>query len=230
MREEFLRFARLPAVLYGGEAPGVWLCLHGKNGCKEESAAFAEVVCPKGWQVLAVDLPEHGARRAESGFDPWHAVPELRALLSAIRRRWDRAALRAVSLGAYFSLLAFRGERLDKALFVSPVVDMEALILEMMGWAGVREEELRRAGELPTDFGETLSWRYLQYARAHPPAGWETPTEILYAGGDHLVRREAVEDFARRFACGLTVMEAGEHWFHTPEQLAVLRAWEASRT
>lgn len=24
----------------------------------------------------------------------------------------------------------------------------------------------------------------------------------------------------------LTVLEQGEHWFHTPEQLAALKAWE----
>ena len=28
----------------------------------------------------------------------------------------------------------------------------------------------------------------------------------------------------------LTVMENGEHWFHTPEQLAVLREWENAQT
>ena len=48
---------------------------------------------------------------------------------------------------------------------------------------------------------------------------------ILYAGKDHLTAREAVDDFARRFGCTVTVMENGEHWFHTEEQLAVLDAW-----
>ena len=52
-----LNHASVPAVLYGSPSPQVWLCLHGKGGRKEEAESFAQVVCPKGWQVLAIDLP-----------------------------------------------------------------------------------------------------------------------------------------------------------------------------
>lgn len=43
-----------------------------------------------------------------------------------------------------------------------------------------------------------------------------------------MIPRQAVEAYARRQGARLTVMEGGEHWFHTPEQLAALRAWEAA--
>lgn len=221
----------VPAMVYGAPSPRVWLYLHGKCGCKEEAEAFAERACPRGAQVLAVDLPEHGARRGgPAAFAPWDVLPELEALLAYARSRWERIALRATSLGAWFALLAFGGAELERALLVSPVLDMERLIRDMMGWAGVSESALEAAGELPTAFGETLSWRYLQYAAARPVTRWDTPTAILYAGGDHLTAWETAEDFARRFACELTVMEAGEHWFHTPEQLDVLRRWEEAHT
>ena len=131
----------------------------------------------------------------------------------------------ANSIGAYFSLLAFREARPEKSLFVSPILDMEKLIRDMMGWAGVTEEQLQEAGEIPTAFGETLSWEYLNYAVEHRITGWDSPTAILYAGQDPLAARETVADFARRFGCAVTVMENGEHWFHTEEQLAVLNAW-----
>ena len=229
MTEQHSMIDRIPAVLYGERSDRVWLYLHGKQGCKEEAEPFARIACPQDAQVLAVDLPEHGARKGSvETFTPWDAVPELERLLSWARKRWKHIALRCTSLGAWFSLLAFGGERLDKALFVSPVLDMERLIRDMMGWAGVSEERLRAEGEIPTGFGETLSWRYLQYARAHPITHWSTPTAILYAGQDHLTGRETVDAFVRRFGCGLTVMENGEHWFHTPEQLSVLKAWEAA--
>ena len=84
----------------------------------------------------------------------------------------------------------------------------------------------KRLGKSPRIFGETLSWEYLEYARTHKVTDWETPTSILYAGGDTLIRRESVEYFARCFGADLTVMEEGEHWFHTPEQVAFLRRWE----
>ena len=31
--------------------------------------------------------------------------------------------------------------------------------------------------------------------------------------------------FAKRHRAALTVMEGGEHWFHTPEQMAFLDRW-----
>ena len=120
--------------------------------------------------------------------------------------------------------------RLEKALFVSPVLDMEALIGDMMAWAGVDEDQLRARGEIPTAFGETLSWRYLQYVRAHRVRAWSTPTALLRAQGDTLVREETVREFLRRFGGTLTVEPEGEHWFHTPEQLAALKKWEETET
>lgn len=138
---------------------------------------------------------------------------------------WKKISLYANSIGAYFSLLALRESKLEKGLFVSPILDMEKLIRDMMGWAGVTQEQIQQAGEIPTTFGETLSWKYLTYAAENRITKWDSPTAILYAGQDHLTARETVEDFARRFGCSVTIMENGEHWFHTEEQLAVLYAW-----
>ena len=38
--------------------------------------------------------------------------------------------------------------------------------------------------------------------------------------------RETLETFCVRFNAELTVMENGEHWFHTGKQLSFLRQWE----
>ena len=73
---------------------------------------------------------------------------------------------------------------------------MEQLILDMMGWAGVPEETLHEQGEIPTNFGETLSWRYLCYVREHP-IQWDVPTAVLYAGKDNLTARRTVDAFVR---------------------------------
>ncbi len=67
-------------------------------------------------------------------------------------------SLYACSLGAYFSLVAWRDVIFRKCLFLSPVLDMERLIRNMMRWTGVTEERLREEKEIPTSFGETLSW------------------------------------------------------------------------
>lgn len=229
MTEGTFLIDHIPAVLYGEPSKRVYLFVHGQCGCKEEGAAFAEVVCPKGFQVLAVDLPEHGARRGETDrFNPWTAVPELRAVLEFIKSRWSEISLRANSIGAHFSMLAFAGEAIRKALFVSPILDMERLISDMMRGAGVTAQELETRGEIAAGFGQTLSWRYLSWERQHHAQNWRCPTVILYAGQDNMTGRATVERFAADHGAVLTVMENGEHWFHTSEQLSVLREWETA--
>ena len=226
MKEKRITVQEIPAVLYGNSSEKLFLYIHGKMGCKEEAARFAQIVCPRGYQVLSMDLPGHGERTGEmERFVPWEVVPELQAVYGFAQQRWKKISLYANSIGAYFSLLAFREAKPEKSLFVSPILDMEKLIRDMMGWAGVTREQLKAAGEIPTAFGETLSWKYLTYAAEKRITKWDIPTAILYAGQDHLTARKTVDDFARRFGCTVTVMEYGEHWFHTEEQLAVLDAW-----
>lgn len=227
MTEHHFLIDHIPAVLYGDAAEKAYLFVHGQCGCKEEGLAFAEIACPAGYQVLAVDLPEHGERQGEKDrFNPWTAVPELKTVFAYMKPRWSEIGVRANSIGAHFSMLALGCEKLCKALFVSPIVDMERLIIDMLHWAGVTEQELQEQGNIATDFGQTLSWNYLMWERQHPIGNWSCPTEILYAGQDNLTAMETVKGFAKAHGSALTVYPQGEHWFHTPEQLAVLRNWE----
>ena len=95
---------------------------------------------------------------------------------------------------------------------------MEKLICDMMNRANVTVDELRARGEIPTEFGETLSWDYLCYVRTNPIV-WSVPSRILYGEHDNLTSFETISDFARRIGAPLTVMKGGEHWFHTEEQM-----------
>lgn len=75
-----------------------------------------------------------------------------------------------------------------------------------------------------TSFGETLSWEYLCYVREHPVV-WNIPTKILYGDKDNLTSYETMSDFASKMGISLTVMNNGEHWFHTDEQMNFLDDW-----
>ena len=189
------------------------LYIHGKGGSAAEADRFRAI--SPGFDVLGVDY---------RGELPWEAAPQIAAAYEEARRQYEHIILLTNSIGTYFAMLALGDRAPDRALFVSPVLDMERLILDMLGWAGVSEQALREQGEIPTDFGEKLSWAYLCYVR-ESPITWRIPTEILYAGGDHLVSRQTVEWFAAAHGAGLTVLENGEHWFHTEEQLAFLDGW-----
>ena len=228
MKTQKLEISGIPALLYGKESRKVYLYVHGKMGCKEEALAFAEQTCPAGYQVLAVDLPEHGERRESSEkLLPWVTVPELKAVYSYAAERWKKVSLRATSIGAWFSMLALQEKALRRALFVSPIVDMEDLIGRMMQQANVTEEQLKAAGEIPTTFGETLSWPYLCWVREHP-LRWRTPTQVLYGEADELTSYAVLDRFKRATGAQLTLLADGEHWFHTETQLAVLQVWEGA--
>ena len=135
-----------------------------------------------------------------------------------------RLSLIANSIGAFFSLSSLSQEQVDKAYLISPVVDMNQLIENMMQWAGVSEQELAEKQEIPTQFGETLSMQYLRYVREHPIV-WQVPTRILYGERDNLTSFETVSAFAKKTGAALTVMPDGEHWFHTEAQMRFLDRW-----
>ncbi|MDD3168578.1 MAG: alpha/beta hydrolase, partial [Eubacteriales bacterium] len=226
---EIFKMDGIPAVVYGEPSEKLFLFIHGKNGNKEEAESFAGIACLKGYQVLSFDLPEHGERNKETDmFNPWHAVLEFRYILSRAKDRWNHVSVRANSIGAYFSMLSFAEETIDRYLFVSPILDMEQLIFNMMKWSGVTEDLLKKEKIISTNFGETLSWEYLSYVRKHTIAEWAAPTSILYGTADNLTEKKTVDAFVDQFGCKLTIMDGGEHWFHTPEQLNVLEQWTKS--
>ena len=226
MKQQKLTIAGVPAILYGSRSRRVYLYIHGKNGCKEEAERFANTACACGWQVLAIDLPEHGSRKnSPEKLVPWVVVPELQAVYARMQPVWPHIRLYGVSIGAWFAMQALQAEKLEKAMLVSPVVDMEALITKMMRGTNVTEAQLQAAGKIPTSFGETLSWPYLCWVREYP-LQWHTPTQVLYGDKDALTSRAVMERFRQESGARLTIMEGGEHWFHTPLQLAVMQSWE----
>ena len=140
-----LEVAGIPAVLYGKRSRRVYLYVHGKNGSAAEAARFARTACPAGWQVLAVDLPEHGARKdSPEKLVPWVVTRELQAVYARMQPVWKHIRVYGVSIGAWFAMQALQTQQPEKALLVSPIVDMEKLILDLMQQAGVTEEQLGR--------------------------------------------------------------------------------------
>ena len=187
--------------------------VHGKGGCTREVEHYKPLF--SGSEVLGFDY------RAQT---PWEAREEFPPFFAALRERCETLTLVANSIGAFFSLSALDETLVDNAWLISPVVDMEKLIGNMMQWASVTEGELAQRLEIPTQFGETLSWRYLCDVREHP-ISWRVPTRILYGEKDNLTSLETVTAFAERCGASLTVMPGGEHWFHTEQQLRFLDHW-----
>jgi len=187
--------------------------IHGKGGSAAEAERYAPLFPDS--TVIGFDY------RAQT---PWEAVQEFAAYFDSAAGRYDEISLIANSIGAYFTLCSLGAKNIAKAFFISPVVNMERLICDMIVWANVTEAELEETKEIPTAFGETLSWEYLLWVRSHP-IKWSIPTEILYGGKDNLQSIETIRAFAEEHDANVTVMEGGEHWFHTAEQMAFLDDW-----
>ena len=183
LKKKEFRIDGIPAVLYGENSEKIYIFVHGRYSRKEEAHFFAETAAESGYQVLSFDLPEHGEREgSQYKCTAVNGVHDLGIIYSFIRERYRSISLYACSLGAFFSLTAYRNIILDNCLFVSPILDMERIIRTMMQWADVSEDELKDKGEIETSFGEKLSWDYYQYVRNNPVEKWNTTNPYTVRG------------------------------------------------
>jgi GNAT superfamily N-acetyltransferase len=196
MKTDALNIGTTPAIIIGEKCDKVFLFVHGLHGRKEEALDFAEVAVPKGYQVMGIDLPvEH---------KPWEVMPLLNEVRDYLYQNWESVSIRANSIGSWFSLLAFQEKEIERALLVSPLLDMQKFIEEQPS----REED------------------YYKWVVKNPVKRWDAPTYILRPDVDLVVSDAVGRDFISQHKCETTTMPGGEHWFHTPKQLAFMRAWE----
>ena len=225
-----ISFSKFNAVTYGEKSESVYIYVHGLGGCKEDAEEFSKIAERKGFQVLAFDLPGHGERKKDSekiSTPPFQkAADDLEAVYDVAHSDWKNVYLYAVSLGAYLSLAAYQGFEIKKALLVSPVVNMKNLIERIMKKSDITPEILKERKNIPE---LNLSWDYYKFTLDNEITDWEIQTEILYPELDDLTPRDEVEEFTKKFNCGLTVLPNGEHYIHTEEDLKILRAWEEEK-
>ena len=125
------------------------LYIHGKGGSAAECEHYKPLF--PDCEVFGLDYQT---------FTPWETGAEIRTAVEKLKDGYESIILIANSIGAFFCMNAGIDGMLRKAYFISPIVDMEKLIGDMMLWANVSEEELRDKGVIHTDFGEDLScWR-----------------------------------------------------------------------
>ncbi len=183
------------------------LYIHGKDGSPSESEFYKPIF--KDCDVTGLDYKT---------FTPWQTGKEIYESVKKLKEKYGKIIIVANSIGAFFCMSSDIDGFVKKAYFISPVVDMESLILGMMAQANVTEAELKEKGVI----GE-LSWEYLCYVREHP-VKWDAPTHIIYGENDVLTPYETVRAFAEKHGASLAVMKGGEHWFHTDEQMDFIRS------
>jgi alpha-beta hydrolase superfamily lysophospholipase len=223
-----LKVGNIPAILWGDESEKIFITIHGNMSNKADDViiVFAEEATKLGFQVLSFDLPKHGDRKSETTLcKVQNCVEDLNVIMEYAKSLSNNVSVFGCSIGAYFSLVAYMHEELRQALFLSPVVNMGSVITNMMKWFDITEERLMKEKEIVTSIGEVLYWDYYSYVKEHPIVEWRIPTSILYGSEDNLTDLNTISSFSSQFKSELEVLENGEHYFHTEEQLSSFRRW-----
>ena len=187
--------------------------IHGKYGTAEEGEYYKKFF--KEADVIGFEYTSEY---------PWNFQKEFSTFFDDICTKYKKISIIANSIGAYFTMLSLTNKNIEKAFFISPIVDMEKLITDMMFLENITEEELYKKKEIKTSFGEILSWKYLIFVRKNP-IEWNIPTYILYGENDDLTSYETILNFTNKSKANLIIMKGGEHWFHTDEQIKFLDNW-----
>lgn len=117
MEVQKLKIGSIPAILWGKDSDKIVVAVHGSHSSKIDDCTwvFAEEAAKRGWQTLSFDLPQHGERVYETGPCMVDAcVEELHAVMAFARERAEMVSVFGCSMGAYFSLLAYVEEKLEK--------------------------------------------------------------------------------------------------------------------
>jgi len=191
--------------------------IHGKGGSAGEAEHYKALL--PDCDVIGFDYKAETPREAQREFP---------VFIEKVKKDHASVTLVANSIGAFFAINSLAVSEIERAYFISPIVNMEKLIADMLLWSGENEATLKEKRIIETAFGETLSWEYLSWIRDNP-VSWSVPTEVIYGSTDTLQSPETIKSFCTAVGAGLTVMENGEHWFHTAEQMEFLDNWIAQK-
>ena len=229
MKIERIKINNIPSIIWGEKSNRVFIAVHGNMSNKEDEVIkiFAEKIASSGYQLLSFDLPEHGERKDDTTYlcKVQNCVKDLKQIIEYAKKNYEEINLWACSMGAYFSLLAYKDEDIKQCVFLSPVINMKVIIENMMLWSNTTEEVLKEKQEIKTDFGVILYWDYYEYVKNNPINKWNKKTFVLYGNNDNLQDENIIKDFCNSFNCSLLILENGEHYFHTEEQLNFYENW-----
>ena len=229
METKRIKINNIPSIIWGEKSSKVFIAIHGNMSNKEDKVIeiLANKVTNKGYQLISFDLPEHGERKIDTNYlcKVQNCVNDLKQIIEYAKANYNEINIWACSIGAYFSLLAYKNEDLKQCLFLSPVVNMKIIIENMMLWSNTTEKELNEKQEIKTDFGQTLYWDYYLYVKENPITNWNKKTYILYGNKDNMQNESIIKDFSNEFNCDLTILKNGEHYFHTEKQLNCYKNW-----
>lgn len=229
MKTKKIKINNIPSIIWGENSGKVFIAIHGNMSNKEDEIIkiLADNILNKNYSLISFDLPEHGDRKEDKEYlcKVQNCVKDLKTIMDYAKENYNQINIFACSMGVYFSLLAYQNEKIDLCLFLSPVVNMKYIIDNMMSSFSVTEKELEERKEIKTDFGQTLYWDYYLYVKNNPIEAWNKKTFILYGNKDNMQSEKLIKEFSIKNNINLDILENGEHFFHTKEELKYYNDW-----
>ncbi len=229
MKTKKIKINNIPSIIWGENKGKVFIAIHGNMSNKEDEIIkiFADNILSKNYSLISFDLPEHGDRKEDKEYlcKVQNCVKDLKTIMDYAKENYNQINIFACSMGVYFSLLAYQNEKIDLCLFLSPVVNMKHIIDNMMSSCSVTEKELEERKEIKTDFGQTLYWDYYLYVKNNPIETWNKKAFILYGSKDNMQSEKLIKEFSIKNNINLDILENGEHFFHTEEELKYYNDW-----
>ena len=219
----------VPALRWGRPGGRAVIGVHGRFSNKRDPvmAQCGDVIASRGDQLITFDLPTHGDREDDKAFNPMEASPEVRTFAQLARSQSTEIGLLANSIGAYFSLCDTPAGTFERAWLVSPLLDLEYYIRDIMAEYSVTDEQLEAETEINTPRG-VLEWPYLRFVEKHP-ARLDIPSWIIRGDQDEMVPLGTLSRFVGAPGVELVQIEGGQHFLGQPPHLDTVVAWFEER-
>lgn len=220
---------KIPAIIWGESSNKILIEVHGNLSNKEDIviSTIAKCAVQLDYQVISFDLPEHGDRHDTSyKCEPTNCISDLKAVYKYSKSIGSEISIFGCSMGAFFSLLAYKDYDINKTMFLSPIVNMERIITNMMQSFNVSEERLELEHQIELPIGQTLDWDYYSFVKDNQiPYKWDSPINILYGKNDMMCEWSILSEFVTRYNATIKIDENGEHYYHTEKHMDTINQW-----
>lgn len=175
--------------------------IHGNSGSAEQARCYEDLF--EGSQVLGFDYLSKTAEEAQVEFPLYF-------------RQFgnEKVCVIAESIGAYFAMISLDSSLVGRAYFISPVADMEKVILKTLSSDGYSEKDLFERKTITCQNSIVLSYDDLSFIRSIT-VPWDVRTSVLYGERDNL---QSIDDIRKRFDDICIVKDHG-HWFEDTEEI-----------
>ena len=192
----------------------VAIYIHGLFGSSEEANDF-NFLNDK-YDVVGLDYQDG---------KPWELKEIIQEQFKKLSAGYDEVLVIANSLGAFYATEYLSDFKINRALFISPIVSMFQNIIDIMSMYDIKDKELEEKKFITLEDGTVLSYDFYQHV-SNDEDHWEVPTEILYGAYDDVVYTGSMLEFLENHPLArLTIKSDSEHYFASEEEKEFIKDW-----